>query len=68
MTKFKIISMQVGRPGASIYKPAETLGYIEAPSKMRALDAVAEKIGARHMPRTHTIPVLGIGSITVEEV
>lgn len=68
MTTFRIYAAAVGRPGSAIYKPRQDFGTIEAESEMRALDLVAEKIGERHLPRTRSIPVMGIGSIKVEAI
>jgi hypothetical protein len=64
---FRIYSVAIGRPGVSYYKPRQEFGTIEATGKMDALDKIAEKIGERHIKGLHSIAVLGVGSLTVEE-
>jgi len=68
LKKFRVYAAAIGHSGAAFYKPAETFGYVEAESAMRALDLVGERIRVRHIPRKLSIAVLGVGSIHVEEV
>lgn len=68
MTTYRIISPAIGRPGTSIYRERLTFGTIEASSKMEALDRLAHTLGVTRIRRTHSIPVMGMGSVTVEPV
>lgn len=68
MTKFRVFSPAVGRPGSGFYRAREDFGTVEAPSAMRALDILAGRIGVPHIERHHSIAVLGVGSIKVEPV
>lgn len=68
MTEFRVFSPAVGQPGTGYYRAREDFGTVEAPSAMRALDIIAERIGVHHIERHHSIAVLGVGSIKVEPV
>lgn len=51
-----------------MYTPRRDFGTVTAESDMRALDIVADRIGAIHIARHQTIAVMGVGSIAVERI
>jgi hypothetical protein len=64
---YRVFAAAIGRPGTDMYVPRQDFGTVQAPNAMRALDIVAERIGERHQERHQSIPVMGVGSVMVEE-
>lgn len=60
--------MSIGSPGTTGYKPREDYGTIQGETEMRALDNLCARIDQARIPRTFSVPVLGIGSLKVEEM
>lgn len=68
MKTWRIYSVSIGSPGTTGYKPRQDYGTIEGATEMRALDNLAARIDQPRVRRTFSIPVLGIGSLKVEEI